>query len=101
MTVVIVLAVSLSVVLAAILSFAAKALYVYEDPRLQELAGMLPQANCGNCGNPGCKAMAESILAEESKLSACKPGDQAMRDAIAEFLAENPDVEGEFTKVKM
>ncbi|QVK21408.1 electron transporter RnfB [Mycoplasmatota bacterium] len=101
MVLVVVLAVSLSVVLAAVLSFASKALYVYEDPRLQDVVSMLPQANCGNCGNPGCKAMGEAILAEDAKLTSCKPGTQEMREAIAEYLASHPDEDGEYTKVKM
>jgi len=101
MTIVIVLAVALSVIIAGVLAFASKALYVEEDPRLQDIVSMLPGINCGNCGNPGCKAMAESILAEESRLTSCKPGTQEMREEIAEYLKTHPDEEGEFTKVKM
>jgi Na+-translocating ferredoxin:NAD+ oxidoreductase RNF subunit RnfB len=45
--------------------------------------------------------MAEAILAEDIRLSACKPGDQAMRDRIRDYLNTHPDEEGTFTKVKM
>ena len=62
---------------------------------------MLPNQNCGLCGNPGCKAMAQAILDEDSKLSQCKPGDQAMREDIKEYLESHPDESGEFVKVKM
>lgn len=101
MAAVLILALVLSVVLALLLVFASKAFYVYEDPRLQEIIGMLPLANCGQCGNPGCKGMAESLLREESRLTSCKPGDQAMRERIAEYLKTTPNEDGEFTKVKM
>lgn len=101
MFVVLGLALSLSVGLAVILSFASEALHVPEDPRLNDLINLLPLANCGQCGNPGCKGMAEAILGENTRLSACKPGDQAMRERIREYLQTHPSEEGEFTKVKM
>jgi len=91
----------LAISLGAILSFASVAFYVKEDPRLQELINLLPLANCGACGNPGCKGMAESILAEDAKLTSCKPGNQEMRETIAEYLKTHADEEGNFTKVKM
>ena len=95
------LALSLSIGLAVILSFASEALHVPEDPRLNDLINLLPLANCGQCGNPGCKGMAEAILSENTRLTACKPGDQAMRERIREYLQTHPDDNGEFTKVKM
>ena len=101
MTVVIILAVVVSVVLAALLSLASVALYVEEDPRLQDVVDLLPNQNCGLCGNPGCKAMAQAILNEDAKLSQCKPGNQEMREDIRDYLAEHADESGEFVKVKM
>ena len=99
--VVIILALVVSVLLAALLSFASVALHVDEDPRLQDIVDLLPNQNCGLCGNPGCKAMAQAILDEDAKLSQCKPGDQEMRELIKEYLEESPDESGEFVKVKM
>lgn len=101
MTVVIVLSVVVSVILALLLSFASVALHVEEDPRLQDIIDMLPNQNCGLCGNPGCKGMANAILREDSKLSQCKPGDQDMRESIRDYLNEHPDASGEYVKVKM
>lgn len=101
MTTVLILTVSLGVGLAIILSVASELLKVEEDPRLQDIVDLLPNQNCGLCGNPGCKAMAQAILNEESRLSQCKPGNQEMREEIAEYLETHPDEEGEFVKVKM
>lgn len=98
---VIIISVVISVILALSLSIASVVLHVEEDPRLQDIADLLPQQNCGLCGNPGCRAMAEAILNEDSKLSQCKPGDQAMRDEIKEYLETHPNEAGEFVKVKM
>ncbi len=98
---VIILSVSLSAVLAIVLTIASEFLTVEEDPRLQDIVDMLPNQNCGLCGNPGCNAMAKAILAEDSKLSQCKPGEQSMREDIKEYLETHPNEAGEYVKVKM
>ena len=99
--IVIILAAVISIVLALLLSFASVALSVDEDPRLQDVVDMLPNQNCGLCGNPGCRAMGQAILNEDAKLTQCKPGDQEMREAIKAYLEEHPDENGEYVKVKM
>ncbi|MCL4691572.1 MAG: Fe-S cluster protein, partial [Candidatus Hydrogenedentes bacterium] len=48
--------------LSAILAVANKKLYVYEDPRIDAVEDMLPKANCGACGTPGCRAFAEMTV---------------------------------------
>ena len=101
MGVVIILALVVSISLALLLTIASVALHVDEDPRLQDVVDLLPNQNCGLCGNPGCKAMAQAILDEDSKLTQCKPGDQEMRELIKEYLEDHPDDSGEFVKVKM
>ena len=45
----------LTLLLAALLILANKKLYVYEDPRIDMVEDMLPHANCGACGHPGCR----------------------------------------------
>jgi electron transport complex protein RnfB len=99
--IVLLLAIALSILIATTLTLSSQFLHVPEDPRINDIINLLPLANCGQCGNPGCKGMAEAILAEDIRLSACKPGDQAMRDRIREYLNTHPDEEGTFTKVKM
>ncbi len=101
MTTVIILALVISASLAILLSLASVVFHVDEDPRLQDVVDMLPNQNCGLCGNPGCRAMAQAILNEDAKLTQCKPGDQAMREEIKEYLETTPNEEGEFVKVKM
>lgn len=49
-------------VLAALLAFADRKLWVYEDPRIDEVEGLLPKANCGACGCAGCRAFAEKAV---------------------------------------
>ena len=90
----------LGLILGLGLAIAAKVFYVKVDTRVEDITGMLPNANCGACGNPGCKGMAESLLAGESKLTQCKPGTQEMREQIAEYISTHPNEDGEITKVK-
>ena len=98
--VLLILAIVLAGLLAFLLSFASIKLAVKEDPRIKDVAAMLPNANCGACGNPGCRGMAESLLAGDSKLTQCKPGTQEMREEIAEYISTHPNEDGEYTKVK-
>jgi len=53
----------LGLLLAIILVLANKRLFVYEDPRIDDVEEMLPSANCGACGSPGCRPFAEGLIA--------------------------------------
>jgi electron transport complex protein RnfB len=47
---------------AVILYFVAQKFKVFEDPRIDEVEGALPAANCGGCGFAGCRAFAEACV---------------------------------------
>ncbi len=53
----------LGLVLAAILYIVAQKFKVQEDPRIDEVVAMLPGANCGGCGFPGCRGLASALVA--------------------------------------
>lgn len=55
----------------AVLSFASKIFYVYEDPRIAEIEGLLAGANCGGCGFAGCSAAAVAVVAGKATPSVC------------------------------
>ena len=46
---------------AIILYFVAQKFKVIEDPRIDEIEEVLPSANCGACGYPGCRNFAEAV----------------------------------------
>lgn len=75
------------------LYFASIFLAVKEDRRIKAVAAMLPNANCGACGHPGCLQMAEALVkGEEKDPSACKPGKEAANFApIREYLKSHPE----------
>jgi len=51
---------------AVILYFIAQKFKVVEDPRIDQVAELLPAANCGGCGYAGCRNFAEAIVRNES-----------------------------------
>lgn len=51
---------------AIILYFVAQKFKVFEDPRIDEVEEVLPAANCGGCGFPGCRNFAETLVKTES-----------------------------------
>lgn len=47
---------------AVVLYIVSRKFHVYEDPRIDEVEGALPSANCGGCGFAGCRAFAEACV---------------------------------------
>ena len=78
--------VGLGLLLSVALAFANKKLYVYEDPRIEAVDSMLPQANCGACGFPGCRAMAEKLVSGETNPSKCTVSNKGTTERIASYL---------------
>ncbi|WP_428355603.1 RnfABCDGE type electron transport complex subunit B [Methyloprofundus sp.] len=78
--------VALGAVLAIILAIANKKLFVYEDPRIEEVDDMLPQAQCGACGTPGCRPFAEAVVEGTKNPSACTVNTPEGNAEIAAYL---------------
>lgn len=70
----------------AVLSTAARRFHVEVDPRVEEVASVLPGSNCGACGNPSCFAVAEGIVAGELPPNSCVAGGQSCALAIGEIV---------------
>ena len=65
-----------------------KVFFVKVDERFEKVTSMLPGYNCGACGSPGCKGLAEKIVSGEKDPSACKPIKQITIEEIRKYLAE-------------
>ncbi|MBF0237246.1 MAG: RnfABCDGE type electron transport complex subunit B [SAR324 cluster bacterium] len=76
----------LGLILSFVLVFANRKLYVYEDPRIDQVNDMLPQANCGACGSPGCRAFAELVVSGTTTPGKCTVNSPEKIDMIAGFL---------------
>lgn len=74
------------VLLALALVYADRKLYVFEDPRIDQVDAMLPHANCGACGCVGCRMFAEKLVAGEIAPGKCTVSSPEAIAAIAAFL---------------
>ena len=76
----------LGLLLAAILVIANKRLFVYEDPRIDDVEDLLPSANCGACGSPGCRPFAEGLISGSYEPAQCTVNSKEMNKIIADYL---------------
>ena len=53
---------AIGLIAAVVLFAASKKFAVYEDPRIAQVGELLPGANCGGCGFPGCSGMADALV---------------------------------------
>jgi Na+-translocating ferredoxin:NAD+ oxidoreductase RNF subunit RnfB len=73
-------------VFAIFIAAANKKLKVWEDPRIDVVAAMLPSANCGACGLPGCRAFAEKAVVGDIQPAKCTVSNAERVAEIAHFL---------------
>ena len=76
----------LTLLLAVMLVVANKKLYVYEDPRIDVVEDLLPHANCGACGYPGCRPFAEALVSGTILPGKCTVSSPEGRESIATYL---------------
>lgn len=76
----------LTIILASLLVIANKKLHVQEDPRIDMVEEMLPAANCGACGFPGCRPFAEALVSGQALPGKCTVSSDDGRGQIAKFL---------------
>ncbi len=81
--------VSVSVIglaLAAMLTIASKLMAVEVDERIPAIRALLPGANCGACGYPGCDGYAEALNNGGVKPNLCTPGGDTVATAVSGLL---------------
>ena len=74
---------------ASLLYIIAQKFKVYEDPQIEEVDEILPGANCGGCGSPGCKPFAEQLVqSDDISEMFCPVGGNDVMGQIAELLGK-------------
>ncbi len=76
----------LGLMLSGILALANRKLWVYEDPRIDEIEELLPSTNCGACGTAGCRPFAEALIKGELKPAQCTVSSRDATQEIADYL---------------
>jgi electron transport complex protein RnfB len=77
---------SLGLLFGILIAVATKKLWVWEDPRIDEVTGMLPGNNCGACGQAGCRAFAEHVIAGTIQPAQCTVMNADGVKAVADYL---------------
>lgn len=83
----------IGLVAALVLYFCSKKFAVKEDPRLGLVGDVLPQANCGGCGYPGCSGFAAACVKAADKGSLeglnCPSGGPTVMEKVSAILGLN------------
>ena len=74
----------------AVISVAYQKLKVEVDPRVEKITDILPGANCGACGFPGCANYAEAIV-QGAPINKCSVGGMAVAELIGEIMGIAPE----------
>lgn len=71
------------------LSLASKAFAVETNPKVESIRKVLPGANCGACGYPGCDGCANAIVEGKAQTNACSVGGSSVAEKIADIMGVN------------
>ncbi len=87
----------LGIIIGSGLAVASRVFYVYVDPLVEKIDDLLPGANCGGCGYPGCAPNAEAIARGKASPASCVAGGADLAEAIAAVMgmtveAKEPDI---------
>ena len=72
-----------------ILGYSSVRFRVEGDPVVEQIDGLLPQMQCGQCGLPGCRQYAEAVARGEAELNLCVPGGANVVKALADLLGRD------------
>jgi electron transport complex protein RnfB len=78
-------------VIGALLAIAAKKFRVETDQKVEDILAVLPGANCGGCGFPGCSGLAEAIAEGKAKTNACVVGGAVLAQKIASIMGTSAE----------
>ena len=76
----------IGLVLGLLLAWVSKIFAVKTNPKVEEIAELLPGANCGGCGYASCHALAEAIERGEAKTNACRATSEENIKKISEVM---------------
>jgi RnfABCDGE-type electron transport complex B subunit len=82
----------LAFILGLALGFFKEFFAIEEDPLASEIRAVLPGANCGACGFPGCDAYAASIAKGEAGINSCSAGGQSVAEQISGIVGGSANV---------
>jgi electron transport complex protein RnfB len=93
----------LGLILGLGLAIASKIFHDEVDTQVEDITNILPNANCGACGYPGCSGFAEAIVnGTAESLSQYKPGSKSGKpEEIRKYLDSHPNQDGSINPIKV
>ena len=73
-----------------LLTFTSKVFAVPANPTRDAIREVLPGANCGGCGYPGCDGCADAMASGKAPVNACPVGGAGVADQVAAILGVEP-----------
>lgn len=73
-----------------LLTVAANVFAVEVNPLVTKVREVLPGANCGACGYPGCDGLAEAIAEGKAPVNACPVGGAPLAEKLSEIMGTKP-----------
>jgi len=68
------------------LAVASRVFAVATDPKVDEILGVLPGANCGACGFPGCAGYADAVASGSATIDRCPPGGATLVENLGKIM---------------
>ena len=78
----------LGVAFGYMLAWFAQKFAIHTNPLIKKIEEILPGANCGACGYPGCSGLAEKIVNEDAPVNACPVGGVKVWTEIAKLTGK-------------
>lgn len=76
----------LGLIFGAVLAYASKKFAVEVDERVEAILEILPGANCGGCGYPGCGGLANAIVEGKAPVNGCPVGGVECTSKIGKIM---------------
>jgi electron transport complex protein RnfB len=72
-----------------LLGYAAIRLAPRDDELVERIESLLPQTQCGQCRQPGCRAFAAALASGAAEIDQCPPGGEDTARALAALLGRS------------
>lgn len=79
-------ALGLAFLLGILLGIFKQVFHVEVDPKIEEVRSVLPGANCGACGYPGCDGFAEAVAKGKAPTNGCTVGASEVAKKVASIM---------------
>ena len=77
---------AMGLVFGALLGVTGKVFHIDSNPKIGELREVLPGANCGACGYPGCDGYASAVAEGKAEIGLCAVGGPAVAAKMGEIM---------------